>query len=52
MDAACRDALDLQLLAVTAHVLQLGQRVAAGDLAAAAEVEALAALINVQGLKR
>ena len=36
----------LVLLRVTMHVLLLSERVAAGDLAAVAEVEALAALLE------
>ena len=45
MDAAsCPPAL--QLLQVTTHLLRLGERVAAGDMAAAAEVGALAALLT------
>ena len=46
MDAAC---LELQMLQVTTRVLELGQRVAARDLSAAAEVEALAALLGQPG---
>jgi hypothetical protein len=36
----------LQLLAVTVRVLELGPLLAAGDLKAAAEVEAMAALLE------
>ena len=43
VDPACPPAL--ALLAVTVRVLELGERVAAGDVAAAAEVSALAALL-------
>lgn len=49
MDAACPRALKLQMLKVTTAVLWLGERVAAGDLSAAAEVDALAALLASAG---
>jgi hypothetical protein len=42
---ACPDVLRVQLLAVTTHVLGLGERVAAGDLSAAADVERMAGLL-------
>jgi hypothetical protein len=48
LDAACPPAL--QLLAVTTAVLELGQRVAAGDEDAAEQVGAVAALLeNARG---
>jgi len=46
LDAACPPALNAQMILVTTRVLELGQRVAAGDLSATAEVGALAALLN------
>ena len=47
MAPACPPAL--QLLAVTARVLELGPLLAAGDVKAAAEVEAMAALLEGSG---
>lgn len=45
MDSACLPDLG-PLMAVTAAVMRLGERVAAGDAAAAADVGALAALLE------
>ena len=42
-------AVETAALELHARVLQLGQRVAAGDLSVAAEVGALAALLNRGG---
>lgn len=44
MDAACLPAA--QMLRITTEVLLLGERVAAGDLAAVAQAEAIAALLE------
>jgi hypothetical protein len=44
LDSACPPALTMIL--VTTRVMELGERVAAGDMAAAAEVEALAELLE------
>lgn len=46
MDAACPPALKWQMLTVTTAVLELGERIAAGDLSAAADVERLAGLLE------
>lgn len=46
MDSACLPDLS-PLMAVTTAVLELGSRVAAGDMAAAAEVSALAGLLAI-----
>ena len=45
MDAACPRVVRLQMLRVMA-VLWLSERIAAGDLSAAAEVDAVAALLE------
>jgi hypothetical protein len=46
VDPACPPDLDSQMIMVTTRVLQLSERVAARDLSVAAEVGALAALLE------
>lgn len=46
MDPACPPDLDLQMIMVMAHVLDLSKRVAVRDLSVAAEVGALAVLLG------